>query len=636
MTPERWRQIGKLFEAAVRIDPAGREDWLRVACGGDEELRAGVGRLLAQDERADQFGLLTPPEPTGPPAERTTSWHPHAAVRPPQKPAPIAPAGEASANDPCGFTPRDAIAQHTARQPISEPPDVVRERLRELPIIYILILVMATVWRREVLGSHDRTLYYLDATVIAALGGIIALLSSRRPISLTWLKALELGMIGMLATRLTIVQYRLMLECSLRDDQMMAQLTMKNIVLLTSILILTAGLHVPKGWRRAALMVGPLAFSPFATLLVLYIQNPEAMAWLGEGWSKDPTTPRVLLLGFDALILLILAVGATFGTRTISRLRRQVAEARELGQYRLQHRLGAGGMGEVYMAEHLLLKRPCAVKLIRPGYATDPRALERFEREVRLTATLSHPNTVEIYDYGRADDGTYYYVMEYLNGLSLGELVERHGALPPGRAVYLLRQVCGALREAHAAGLIHRDIKPSNIFAARRGGLGDVAKLLDFGLVLPRARSNAAHLSGEGLILGTPLFMSPEQATGDRELDARSDIYSLGVVAYYLLTGRPSFGGADGIAVMIAHARDPVTPPSRFHAGIPQDLERAVLRCLAKDPAERFPDAASLERSLGACACAGDWNQDRAARWWLDADLGTQERCQESRLTSIA
>ena len=318
------------------------------------------------------------------------------------------------------------------------------------------------------------------------------------------------------------------------------------------------------------------------------------------------------------MILVILAVGSAFGAHTISRLRRQVAEARQLGQYRLRRRIGGGGMGEVYLAEHQLLKRPCAVKLIRPDSATDPRALARFEREVRLTATLSHPNTVEIYDYGRTEDGTYYYVMEYLPGLSLAELVERHGPLPPGRAVYLLRQVCQALREAHAAGLIHRDIKPSNIFAARRGGMDDVAKLLDFGLVLPAATAVAPHLSEEGQILGTPLFMSPEQATGGRELDERSDIYSLGAVAYYLLTGRPPFDEGGGIGVMIAHARDPVVPPSRVRAGIPEDLERVVLRCLAKDPADRFPDAESLEQ-LGECACAGDWDQDRAARWWQGA-----------------
>jgi serine/threonine-protein kinase len=486
-------------------------------------------------------------------------------------------------------------------------------------MIYILMLGIAIFWKLTVLGSGDPTLYEADAVVIVTLVGLIALLWTRWPIPLDWLKALELGMIGLLACRNAIVQYRLMLLYSRHDDPMMAQLTMKNFVLLTAILILTYGLYVPKSWRRAALVVGPLALLPFATLLALYLRDPEAMRWLGEGWRRNPYTPRVRLLGFDAMILLMLAVGSTFGARMMSRLRREAAEARQLGQYRLRRRIGTGGMGEVYLAEHQLLKRPCAVKLIRPGDEASPRTLERFEREVRLTAILSHPNTVEIYDYGRAEDGTYYYAMEYLLGLSLAELVERHGPLPPPRAVYLLRQVCGALREAHAAGLIHRDIKPSNIFAARRGGMDDVAKLLDFGLVQPAATAGAAHLSREGQILGTPLFMSPEQARGARDLDERSDIYSLGAVAYFLLTGRPPFEGEGGIAVMIAHARDPVPPPSRVRPGIPEDLERVVLRCLAKDPAGRFADAEALERALGDCACAGDWDRDRAARWWRDA-----------------
>jgi eukaryotic-like serine/threonine-protein kinase len=335
---------------------------------------------------------------------------------------------------------------------------------------------------------------------------------------------------------------------------------------------------------------------------------------------KRATSPTETPRAFDALILTILALGSTYGARTISRLRRQVAEARQLGQYRLGRLLGSGGMGEVYLAEHLLLKRPCAVKLIRPSEATYPRALERFEREVRLTATLSHPNIVEVYDYGRAEGGTYYYVMEYLPGLSLEDLVQRHGPLPPGRVVYLLRQVCQALRVAHAAGLIHRDIKPSNVIAARSSEMDDVAKLLDFGLVLPRAGSPAPHLTGEGQVFGTPLFMSPEQVmSAGRVVDERSDLYALGAVAYCLLTGRPPFDGGGGIGVMIAHARDPVVPPSRDRSDVPEDLERVVLRCLAKEPAERFRDAESLEGALGACSCAGEWDQDRAARWWHDA-----------------
>jgi serine/threonine-protein kinase len=471
-------------------------------------------------------------------------------------------------------------------------------------------------------------------TVILALVGLVALLWSRWPIPLAGLKALELGMVGLLAGLFAWKQYRVTLESLVGGDAMRAQLVLKNIVLLTAVLILTYGLYVPKSWRRAAVVVGPLALLPFATHAVLALRHPEAMARLGDGWFSGPV-PRAFEFAFDGLILIILAVGATIGAHTMSWLRQEVAEARRLGQYHLRRRIGSGGMGEVYLAEHLLLKRPCAVKLIRPGDATDPHVLERFEREVRLTAALSHPNIVEIYDYGRAEDGTYYYVMEYLNGLSLAELVERHGPLPPGRVVYLLRRVCGALVEAHAAGLIHRDIKPSNIFAARRGGLGDVAKLLDFGLVRAAARSYTAQLSREGQVLGTPLYMSPEQASGGRELDGRSDIYSLGAVAYFLLTGRPPFEGEGGIAVMIAHARDPVVPPSQIRADIPDDLERVVLRCLAKDPADRYPDAEGLERALCQCACAGDWHRDHAARWWRDADPLTQSD-PKTHLTSMA
>ncbi|MDB5349095.1 MAG: serine/threonine protein kinase [Planctomycetota bacterium] len=468
MTPERWRRIDDLFEAALRLEPSARASWLREACPDDDALRAEVGRLLDQNDAADRDGFLTPPEILGRTPERTGSWPPHEDLGPRGGHATGDGVDDGFAGDAGGFSPKAAIAEGVGRFPIFETPSVVRARLRELPMIYILILGMALFWTHTVMGYQDPTLDALNALVILTLVSTVVLLSSRWPIPLAWLKALELGVIGVVASLITITQYRQMLAYSARDDVMMAQLTMKNAVLLTSVLVLTYGLYVPKSWHRAALVAGPLALLPFATLLVLFLRHREAMEWLGEGW-KWSKMARLALFSFDAMLLFIVAAGSAYGARTISLLRRQVAEARQLGQYRLLGRIGSGGMGEVYLAEHQLLKRPCALKLIRPGAVADPNALERFEREVQITATLSHPNTVEVFDYGRTEDGTYYYVMEYLPGLSLADLVERHGPLPPARAVYLLRQVCLALREAHAAGLIHRDIKPSNIFAARRG-----------------------------------------------------------------------------------------------------------------------------------------------------------------------
>src|SRR5262249_17726866 len=214
----------------------------------------------------------------------------------------------------------------------------------------------------------------------------------------------------------------------------------------------------------------------------------------------------------------------------------------------------------------------------------DPQAQRRFEREVQVTATLSHPNTVEVYDYGKADDGTFYYAMEYLPGVSLQELVAQEGPMPPGRAAHLLRQVCGALHGAHGVGLVHRDIKPGNVLVCERGGVRDVAKLLDFGLVRARGAGHEGEtLTVEGTIAGTPAYMSPEQARGLADVDARSDIYSLGAVAYFLLTGRPPFAGRNPLELLHAHLNAAVIPPSELSPAVPADLEGAVLRCLAKD-----------------------------------------------------
>ncbi len=242
--------------------------------------------------------------------------------------------------------------------------------------------------------------------------------------------------------------------------------------------------------------------------------------------------------------------------------------------------------------------------------------LARFEREVRATAELSHPHTVEIYDYGRAGDGTFYYVMELLWGLTLDDLVHKHGALSAARAVYLLRQVCDALEEAHAAGLMHRDIKPGNIYAARRGGEYDFVKLLDFGLVKRASRTDQPALSRAETLVGSPLYMAPEQSLSQHTSDVRADIYSLGAVGYFLMVGHPPFVAENPLEIMISHARDAVPPPSQLVRNLPADVEAILLKCLAKEPAERFATSAALGEALANCSVAGQWTKTDAARWW--------------------
>jgi hypothetical protein len=371
--------------------------------------------------------------------------------------------------------------------------------------------------------------------------------------------------------------------------------------------IVLYGVLIPNSGRRCAAGVALLALLGLVPdLVVLASQGAEG------GPAAVYVLTKVIWLGVAAAIVV-------YGAYRVETLQHEALQARRLGQYVLKERLGGGGMGEVHLAEHTLLRRPCAVKLIHPERAGDPRHLTRFEREVRTTATLTHPNTVQIFDYGRAEDGTFYYVMEYLPGLSLEELVTRHGPLAPARAAHFLRQLCGALREAHAVGLIHRDIKPGNVMVCERGGLCDVAKLLDFGLVrAPEPAAGDTRLTQEGTLAGTPAYMSPEQAAGQEEVDARSDIYGLGALAYFLLTGAPPFGERSPVKTLAAHLYEAPAPPSARRPGVPADLEAVVLRCLAKEPTNRFPDVEALDAALAACGAAGTWTQADAARWWLD------------------
>lgn len=387
-------------------------------------------------------------------------------------------------------------------------------------------------------------------------------------------------------------------------------------------------IFIPNHWKRAAVIEALVACSPIAIVSFLCIIDPLVLA---------AATTDISWVLLDVIALVVGAFAAVFGVFTINRLRTEVAEAREFGQYRLTRLIGSGGMGEVYLAEHLMMRRPCAVKLIRPEKAEDPTILARFEREVQLTAKLSHWNNIDIFDYGRTPDGSFYYVMEFLPGMSLSKLVSDHGPLPAGRVIYLLTQICGALNEAHSHGLVHRDIKPANIFAAYRGGMYDIAKLLDFGLVRSQNQDEIG-LTMMGSVTGSPLFISPEQVTGEAEVDPRIDIYAIGGVAYYLLTGTPPFQGERAMKVMIAHVNESPEPPSARKAGVPEDLEAIVLKCLAKNPSDRFANADELLAALQACQAAHTWNASEARMWWgmneethLQDPLADEKEIEESR-----
>ncbi len=329
-------------------------------------------------------------------------------------------------------------------------------------------------------------------------------------------------------------------------------------------------------------------------------------------------TVFLLLVGLLAVAALA-AMLISYGTVV---WRRKATEAelklRNLGQYLLEEKIGEGGMGVVYRARHALLRRETAVKLLLPEKA-DGAAIERFENEVQLTCGLTHPNTIQIYDFGRTPDGVFYYAMELLRGLNLSDLVQRHGRQPEGRILHILMQTCDSLHEAHMAGLVHRDIKPANIFLCERGGYPDTVKVLDFGLV-ERVTAGVRRASpevGPRRISGTPNYLAPEAIRNPEQSDPRSDLYALGAVAYYLATGEPVFPGESVTEILEAHLTERPTPPrARVVTDLSPQLEALILRCLEKDPSERPQSAMELRSALASCPRAGEWDMARRREWW--------------------
>jgi serine/threonine-protein kinase len=326
--------------------------------------------------------------------------------------------------------------------------------------------------------------------------------------------------------------------------------------------------------------------------------------------------PQLYTLGVCAWSTASIGV-STVISRTMFGLRQKVVQTAQLGQYTLERKIGQGGMGIVYRARHALLRRPTAIKLLSPD-RTDRRDYARFEREVQLTAALTHPNTISIYDYGRTPEGVFYYAMEYLDGFDLQQLIELDGPQKPACVVRILEQVAGALAEAHARGLIHRDIKPANVILCERGGQPAVAKVVDFGLVKRiHAGAEASTSTATAGIIGTPLYLSPEAILKPESVDARSDLYGLGAVAYFLLTGAPPFSGSTVVEICGHHMHTPPPPlAGRASQEIPGALDALVMRLLAKAPSDRPASASELSDELATLRASMPWPREAIARWW--------------------
>jgi hypothetical protein len=383
-----------------------------------------------------------------------------------------------------------------------------------------------------------------------------------------------------------------------------------TVTVMTSLAtIVTHAIVVPDTSRRT-FWISCLASLP-ATVAAYFIcrrlagQAPQASVWM-------PLVGTAYVGMWSALTVAI----ATLASRVIYGLRRRAQNALEIGQYTLEARIGAGAMGVVYRARHSLLRRPTAIKLLPPELSGEA-SIRRFEREVQLTSGLTHPNTIAIYDFGRTPAGVFYYVMEYLDGITLEDLVRHGGPLPAARVVHLLEQLCGALVEAHGVGLVHRDIKPSNLMLCVRGRVSDHLKVLDFGLVKEVATVPDPQASIAASLVGTPLYMAPEAILEPATVAATADIYAVGAVAYFLLVGEPVFVGSTVMEVCVRHLHEPpASMADRAALAIPRGLDELVLQCLQKDPQARPRSAAALRSQLAEIEGLSRWNPTDADRWW--------------------
>jgi serine/threonine-protein kinase len=461
--------------------------------------------------------------------------------------------------------------------------------------VFVVVMTFANVAYQTLPETRPERLIPLNLLTLGGLSTLAFVLFFvllRRPLSLGTLFALDIAAV-------TIVGLALGVGMVLSADRVV---NVFSTFIFNTFSVFTRMAIVPSSGQRT-LVVSSAAFTPHLL----------AAPVVAVGLPDDLNMPAIFTVLGGAVFCSAAVLLASIGSHVIYGLRRQIAEAQQLGQYTLLEKIGEGGMGSVHRAEHAMLRRPTAIKLLRVDKAGE-LSISRFEREVQLTAQLTHPNTIAIFDYGRSPDGVFYYAMELLDGLDLDRLVRLHGPLPPGRVIHILRQLCGALDEAHRRGLIHRDIKPANVMLTMRGGLADMTKVLDFGLV-----KDLKSLPGEAStdLAGTPAYMAPEVVKDPALVGPRSDLYALGALGYFLVTGETVFRARSALELIVHHARtQPVPPSERCRLPIPADLESVILQCLRKDPTDRPESASSLRNALGELDAARSWTERDAASWW--------------------
>lgn len=386
----------------------------------------------------------------------------------------------------------------------------------------------------------------------------------------------------------------------------------KDSFLAVGLMLFTTAAFLPCKEAQVWLAAQAVVLSILAQTVVPAIV-PEVAAY----WASLPARTALFERAWRVVGVGLIAGVSILVSRNLYSLHRSAHRARRLGNYLIEKELGRGGMGQVFVARHALICRPTAVKVLEPRDGDPQTGLARFEREVQLSASLTHPNTITIFDFGRTADNTFYYAMEYLEGLDLQRMIDEFGPLPAERVVYILRQVLGSLGEAHRRGIVHRDVKPSNVFLTQRGGLHDFVKVLDFGLARKIEGATESGLTKTGMVFGTPRYIAPESVYGQQRTDARSDLYNLGAVAYWLLTGRPLFEGSSSLDLIIDHVKTVPVPPSAVtELQIPPELDAIVMRSLEKEPADRFQTAEEVLAELRSVPLTLPWTQERAREWW--------------------